>query len=174
MADTLSTALQALRSRITGVFPAQIRAAIEPLTEEQIWWRPNEASNSIGNLVLHLSGSLNHFLNRQLGGIEYHRDREAEFAAQGPMPKGELLAIFDGMVENAERTFEALSVDRLGQPSPEPKMYTLVIEDLIAIATHLSTHTGQILWIAKMFGGKPLDDLWMRTHRQHGGWKPRP
>ena len=45
-------ALAALRSRVTGVFPAQVRAALASLTEEQVWWRPNEKSNSIGNLVL--------------------------------------------------------------------------------------------------------------------------
>ena len=47
--------LDALRTRITRVFPAQIRGAMAPLADEQIWWRPNEKSNSIGNLVAMLN-----------------------------------------------------------------------------------------------------------------------
>ena len=102
-------ALAALRSRVTGVLPAQVRAALASVSEEQLWWRPNEKSNSIGNLVLHLTGSLNYYLNRNLGGLDYTRDRAAEFAERRPLPKAELLAHFDEMVSNAEHTFEGLT-----------------------------------------------------------------
>ncbi|HEV2722606.1 MAG TPA: DUF1572 family protein, partial [Thermoanaerobaculia bacterium] len=74
MADQIAAAaLDALRARITAVFPAQVRQCVEALDDEQIWWRPNETSNSIGNIVIHLSGSLNHYLNKQIGGIDYNR-----------------------------------------------------------------------------------------------------
>lgn len=166
-------ALAALRSRITGVFPAQIRTAVASLTDEQLWWRPNEKSNSIGNLVLHLTGSLNHYLNRNLGGLDYRRDRAAEFAERRPLPKTEVLALFDDMVANAGKTFDRLTVESLAQPSPEPAMHSIVYEDIINIALHLSTHTGQILWIAKMLNEGALDELWMRTHRAEGAWRKR-
>jgi len=165
--------LHALRTRITGVFPAQIRAAIAPLSEEQLWWRPNESSNAIGNIVLHLTGSLNHFLNRNLGALDFTRDRPAEFAERRALSKAELLAQFDAMVAEAERTFDALTPERLGDASPEPTMHSLVAEDLINIAVHLSAHAGQILWIAKMFDGGALNEVWMKTHKSEGAWKPK-
>jgi hypothetical protein len=165
--------LHALRTRITGVFPAQLRAAIASLTDEQMWWRPNESSNSIANLMLHLTGSLNHFLNRNLGGMAFDRDRPAEFAERGSLTKAELLARFDDMVARATQTFDGLTPDSLDAPSPEPSMHTAVIEDLINIAIHLSAHTAQILWIAKMFGEADLDDVWMKSHREQGAWKKR-
>ncbi|HEX8169517.1 MAG TPA: DinB family protein [Thermoanaerobaculia bacterium] len=165
------TALAALRARVTRVFPEQIRAAVAPLSDEQLWWRPNESSNSIGNLLLHLTGSLNLYLNRNLGGIDYTRDRAAEFAARGPMPKNEVLAKFDDMVARAERTFDALSAERLSAPSPEPSMHTLAVEDLINAFGHLAAHTGQIIWIAKMLHEGGLDDVWMKAHRAGGAWK---
>ena len=164
-------ALAALRTRITRVFPAQIRAAVEPLTDEQLWWRPNEKSNSIANLILHLTGSINHFLNRNLGGLAYERDRPAEFAERNVIPRAELLATFDDMVRNAERTFDGLTPASLDGPSPEPTMHTLVVEDLINVATHLSTHMGQIVWIAKMLNEDALHEVWMKTHRNEGAWK---
>jgi len=163
--------LNALRTRITKVFPEQIRAAIEPLTDEQIWWRPNEESNSIGNLLLHLSGSINHFLNRNVGFISYDRDRPAEFAERRVIPKHEALAIFDDMVARAEKTFEGLTPERLADPSPEPKMHSIVAEDLLNVLAHLAAHAGQILWIAKMLRGASLNDLWMKSHRHGGAWK---
>lgn len=163
--------LNALRTRITRVFPAQIRAAIEPLTDEQLWWRPNEQSNSIGNLLLHLSGSLNYYLSRNLGLIPFDRDRAAEFAERRNILKAELLATFNEMVERAERTFDSLTPGSLAAPSPEPSMHTLAVEDLVNALAHLSTHTGQIVWIAKMFDGGALNETWIKTHRHEGAWK---
>ena len=164
-------ALAALRTRITKVFPAQIRAAVETLDESQLWWRPNEESNSVGNIVLHLTGSLNHYLNRNIGGIEYARDRAAEFAERRSIPKNELMAMFDDMVARAERTFDGLTPERLNDPSPEPKMHAIVLEDLLNVGMHLADHTGQIVWIAKMLHGGAIDDVWIKTHRQLGAWK---
>lgn len=169
--STLSITRDALRTRITRVFPEQIRAAVAPLTEEQIWWRPNEASNSIGNIVIHLTGSLNHYLNRNIGGIAYERDRAAEFAERRHIPKDELLAAFDDMVAKADRTFEALTDERLEEPSPEPKMHAIVLEDLINVAAHLANHTGQIVWIAKMFEPSSVNESWIRAHRSQGAWR---
>jgi uncharacterized damage-inducible protein DinB len=171
MAELAKLTLEALKARICRVFPAQIRAAVEALDDDQIWWRPNETSNSIGNLLLHLSGSLNHYLNRAIGGLDYTRDRAAEFAERHHVPRAELMATFDEMVANAEKTFEKLTPERLSDPSPEQKMYTLVVEDLIGIATHVANHTGQIVWIAKMMKDGVFDEVWMRTHKRLGGWK---
>jgi hypothetical protein len=163
--------LDSLHTRICRVFPAQIRACLEALSDEQIWWRPNEKSNSVGNLVIHLSGSLNHYLNRQVGGIPYERDRAAEFAERRHIPKVELLAIFDDMVAKAEQTFAGITLARLEEPSPEQRMQDYIVQDLLNIAIHVSTHAGQIAWITKMLQEGSLDDLWINTHRSEGAWK---
>lgn len=164
--------LKALHIRTTRVFPAQIRAAVAPLTEEQFWWRPNESSNAIGNIVLHLTGSLNHFLNRNFGGLDYKRDRPAEFAERRTLPKAEVMAAFEEMIETAEKTFAALTPERLLDPSPEPKMHAVVYEDLLGVALHISNHAGQIVWIAKMLQEGSVDDVWIKTHRTEGAWRP--
>src|SRR5262245_25057068 len=174
MAELDDVLLESLRARICRVFPAQVRAAVEPLDDGQIWWRPNETSNSIGNLLLHLSGSLNHYLNRGYGGLDYTRDRAAEFAERRHIPRAELLATFDAMVANAEKTFDGLTPERLAQPAAEPKLYTTVAEELVSIASHIANHTGQIVWIAKALKDGALDDVWMRTHKRLGGWSATP
>ncbi len=171
MTELATPLLDSIRVRITRVLPAQVRAAVEKLDEEEIWWRPNEKSNSVGNLVLHLAGSLNLYLNNNIGGFEYHRDRPAEFAERGPIPKKDLLRIFDDMVAKAETSFARVTGDRLTAPSTDPERNTFLIEDLIGILTHVSTHTGQILWITKMLKEGALDEVWMRTHKHEGGWR---
>jgi hypothetical protein len=163
-------AFEALRVRITKVFPDQIRKALEPLTDEQLWWRPNETTNSIGNLVVHLTGSLNHFLNKDFGGLEFTRDREAEFKERRVIPKREILAAFDEMVAGAEKTFASLSPARLTEPSTEPKINRYVFEDLLNIAIHLSNHAGQIVWIVKMLREGAVDEVWIKSHRSTGAW----
>jgi uncharacterized damage-inducible protein DinB len=171
MADEIAAAvIESLRARITRVFPAQIRQCIEALGDEQIWWRPNEGENSIGNLVLHISGSLNLYLNKNIGGIAYERDRAAEFAERKHIPKTELLQVFDDMVARAERTFDALTPERLAEPSPEPTMHKTVVQDLLNVLTHIANHAGQIVWITKMLSEGSLDEVWMRTHKRLGGW----
>ena len=163
-------AFEALRVRITRVFPEQIRNALAPLTDEQLWWRPNESANSIGNLVVHLTGSLNHYLNKDFGGLDFTRDRAAEFKERRMVPKAEVLAAFDEMVANAEKTFASLSPSRLTDPSTEPKLNRYVFEDLLNIALHLSNHAGQIVWIVKMLSEGAVDEVWIKTHRSTGAW----
>jgi len=170
MPDLGALTLEALRNRVCRVFPAQIRAAVDALDDGQLWWRPNETSNSIGNLILHLSGSLNHYLNRNMGGLDYTRDRDAEFAERRQIPRAELMATFDAMVANAEKTFDGLTPERLPQQATEPRQYKSMVEELIGIAAHVANHAGQIVWIAKMLKDGSMDEVWMRTHKRLGGW----
>jgi Protein of unknown function (DUF1572) len=169
--DISSLALEALLTRITKVLPAQIRSCIEQLSEEQLWWRPNEKSNSVGNLVLHVRGAVLHFLCRGIGGLEYERDRPAEFATVDSIPKQRLLEMFDEMVEKAVQTFAALDRSCLSEPSTEPAYYSIVFEDLFGVAIHLATHTGQIVYVTKMLKEGSVNDLWIQTHKELGAWK---
>ncbi|HXG93419.1 MAG TPA: DUF1572 family protein [Blastocatellia bacterium] len=157
--------LEFLRSRITQIFPSQIRTCIEELSEEQLWWRPNEASNSVGNLVLHLSGSVRHYLCRGIGGIEYTRNRPAEFSERGPLPKQELLSIFDETIKQSRDVLASFDTERFWDATEEPKYYPTIFEQLLGIMAHIATHTGQILYITKALKEGSLDELWIRAHR---------
>jgi uncharacterized damage-inducible protein DinB len=171
MPETLAgTTLAVLRNRITRVMPPQIRAAVATMSDDQLWWRPNESSNSVANIVIHLTGSLNHYLNFLVGKIEYERDREAEFAERRNIPRAEVMAAFEEMIANAEKTFDGLTPESLSESAAD-KRYTFIVEDLLAVALHIANHTGQIVWIAKMLHDGALDDIWMHAHAREGAWK---
>ncbi|HXG63960.1 MAG TPA: DUF1572 family protein [Blastocatellia bacterium] len=158
-------ALAALRSRIEKILPAQIRSCVEELSEEQLWWRPNEQSNSVGNLVLHVSGSMRHYLAHSVGGIRYERDRPAEFAERGPIPKEQLLSVFDETIRQASDTFAAFDTARFLEPTAEPAYVPTVFDLMFNVAVHVATHTGQIVYITKMLKEGALDELWIHVHQ---------
>ena len=159
-------ALGSLRSRITQILPAQIRACVDELTEDQLWWRPNEHTNSVGNLVLHLSGSMRHYLSRGVGGIEYNRDRPAEFAERGPIPKTQLLATFNETISQAEQVLGSFDTSRFLDPTDEPDYVPTFFDIIYNISIHLATHTGQIVYVTKMLSEGSLDELWIHAHKR--------
>ena len=158
-------ALGALRSRITLILPTQIRSCVDELSEEQLWWRPNEQTNSVGNLVLHVSGSMRHYLSRGVGGIEYHRDRPAEFAERGPIPRAQLLATFDETISQAGGILDSFDTSRFLEPTDEQNYVPTVFDLIFNIAIHLATHAGQIVFVTKMLKEGSLDELWIRAHK---------
>jgi hypothetical protein len=158
-------ALEALRSRITRILPAQIRACVEQLDQQQLWWRPNEQANSVGNLVLHLSGSMRHYLSRGVGGIAYERDRPAEFAERGPLPKEQLLAIFDETIKQVSSVLASFDAAHFLEPTDEPDYYPVIFDQIFGVAMHLAAHGGQIIFVTKMLKEGSLDELWIHTHR---------
>jgi hypothetical protein len=167
-------ALEALRIRMVEVLPAQIRSCLEQLNDEQVWWRPNERSNSAGNLVLHIRGAIMLFVCRRAGGLEYERNRDAEFSERLPIPKQQLLAIFNETIQKTSGTFDALDVRRLSEPSTSPEYYALLFEDLLGALFHFAAHTGQILYITKMLREASLDEAWINTHKSTGTWTSGP
>ena len=159
-------ALATFISRITSILPKQIRSCLEELTEEQLWWRPNEESNSVGNLVLHVSGSMRHYLCLSIGGLDYARDRDKEFSERGPMPKSELLSIFDETINQASQVLKQFDISRFTKQTEEPNYYSSVFEQIFGVATHLAAHTGQIVYITKMLKEGSLDELWIQAHKR--------
>jgi uncharacterized damage-inducible protein DinB len=151
------------RHRIVSGLPAQIRASLEALDEAEIWHRPNEKSNSVGNLVLHLCGSTRHFLGRGVGGSDFQRDRPAEFAEKGPIPKAELLKRLDETVAESERVLDNLDPSRLMETSDRAGQPTTLAQLLLRVAHHWSLHTGQIVFDVKARKPGAFDELWMAT-----------
>lgn len=157
--------LDALASRITKILPEQIRACVEKLSEDQLWWRPNEQSNSVGNLVLHLSGSMRHYVAHSIGGMDYQRNRPEEFSERGPVSKQELLATFDETMGLVKETLDGFDPARFLDPASEPSYNPTLFNQIFNVAVHVAMHAGQIVFITKMLEAGSLDELWIRTHQ---------
>jgi hypothetical protein len=126
------------------------------LSEDEIWWRPNPASNSAGNLVLHLCGNVRQWIISGLGGAPDRRMRGLEFSERGPIPRRVLVARLRSTVAEARSVLNRLSGDAL------ERKYTIQgfrVTGLVATAhvyEHFSHHAGQIIYITKLKRGKKL------------------
>ena len=132
----------------------KIATAIEPLTDEQVWWRPNEASNSIGNLLAHLNGNLSQWVLQGLGNQPFERHRDAEFAAQGGATKAELLAALRSTLTRCHEVVRKLKPHDLAKRHTIQKHETEGFSALFHVIEHMSYHTGQIVLLAKMQGAQ--------------------
>jgi hypothetical protein len=86
-----------------------IEHCVSQLTDDELWWRPNDGMNSIGNLLLHLDGNLRQWMVAGLGGADYDRDRPGEFAERTHIPAGDLLSRLRETLDEAKQTLSAAS-----------------------------------------------------------------
>src|SRR5947209_19221737 len=95
-------------SELEGLRDA-VNQVAQPLTQGQLWKKPLEQSNSIGHLILHLTGNLNYFVGAQLGKTGYVRDREREFSETNVPSKETVLKNLSDAVATFRRVVGGLT-----------------------------------------------------------------
>jgi uncharacterized damage-inducible protein DinB len=155
-ADVAALFLKFSREKLIGQYWPRLQAAVSPLTEEQVWWRPNEASNSIGNLVLHLNGNVRQWLVDSFNGADDRRDRPAEFNATGGMAAAALLAKLGATIDEADRVLGRLTAEDLLRPYTIQGYHVRGLDAVYQVVEHFGLHYGQITYIAKSVTGRDL------------------
>jgi len=145
-----SAFLERSRYYLANEYPAKIRLAVSALPRETLWWRPNEESNSIGNLLVHLSGNIRQWVVTGIGGIEGTRDRASEFAMRDGPDAPTLLALLESAVRDADAVLAKLNPADIDREVTIQGRSTTVLAALYHVVEHFSMHTGQILVIVKM------------------------
>jgi uncharacterized damage-inducible protein DinB len=138
------------------VYLPRILRCLKELSREQIWWRPNEASNSVGNLVLHLAGNVRQWIISGLGGAPDNRHRDQEFSERHPMERRALANRLQKTVGEACRVLHKLSVEDLARVHTIQKYQVTGLEAAFHVAEHFSHHAGQIILLTKMLTGSDL------------------
>jgi uncharacterized damage-inducible protein DinB len=161
MADSIEAALMELaRGRLGTEIPVQVAECLQALDDDDIWFRPNEGANAIGNLILHLAGSNRHFIGHIIGGQPFTRDRNAEFAERTRRSKSDLLALWNETAAAIKPVLDGLTMTRLGEPTADKGR--TVLEVLLHVTHHNTLHLGQIIWITKLRRPGVLNEL-LRT-----------
>lgn len=143
----------------------RIRECVARLDEGQVWWRPNEACNSVGNLLLHLCGNLSQWVLAGLGGQAYDRHRSAEFAARDGAAKDDLLRALAGVVDDVRAVLGVLAAEDLAAPRHVQGHDTDGLGVVFHVVEHMSYHTGQIVAATKQLGGKDAGIDFYPQHR---------
>ncbi len=126
------------RSRywLTKEYPIKLRLCVNALPRSAVWARPNQSSNSIGNLIVHLTGNVSEWILGGIGGRSVTRFRAGEFAQTDGADGSKLL---DNLEKDLERSI--VIQDR----------ETTVLSAVYHVVEHFSMHTGQIIFLTKIY-----------------------
>lgn len=144
------------RQKLFGQEWPRMKECVAPLTPEQVWWRPNEASNSIGNLLLHLEGNVRQWLVASLNRAEDSRNRPAEFAAKEGATAAELLHKLGAALDEAAAALDRLTAKELLAVYPIRGNQVHGLDAVYTVVEHFGLHYGQILYIVKLLSAKDL------------------
>jgi hypothetical protein len=148
--------LEFSRHKLLEQYWPRLRACLESLTDEQVWWRPNDASNSIGNLVLHLNGNVRQWLLASFNQLEDTRNRPAEFNERTRISRAALLEQIGATMQQASETLSRLTETDL-LAAFEIQGYNLRgLAAVYQVVEHFGLHYGQILYVTKMLRGEDL------------------
>jgi len=126
------------------------------LKEADIWKKPNQSSNSIGNLILHLCGNITQYAISSLGDSEDTRNRDMEFSTSSGHSKEQLLQMLLEVVEQTKRTIHSSSAEQLVKKREVQGFFLSGIGIIIHVVEHYSYHTGQIAFWTKLLKDKDL------------------
>jgi hypothetical protein len=157
MTDNASTLfLDFSRRKLLEQYWPRLRSCVETLTSEQVWWRPNEASNSIGNLILHLNGNVRQWLVDSFNKSEDQRDRPAEFNERDLIPASVLLEKLGDTMEGVTAVLARLTEADLVAPYNIQGFHVTGLAAVYQAVEHFGLHYGQILYLVKTLNNVDL------------------
>jgi len=134
----------------------KIERCLDKLTDDQIWWRANEESNSIGNLILHLCGNARQWIVCGVGSAPDARNRDAEFEQRDIIPRADLLSLLHSTLSDVESTLQSVDPATLLEYRKIQGNDVDVLQAIFHVTEHFSMHTGQIILLTKLLTATDL------------------
>lgn len=138
-------------------YTRRVQTCLDLLTEDEVWHKPNQSSNSIANLILHLCGNMTQYVLSSLGGEPDNRERDKEFSAQGGFTKKELMLKLSTVVTKAVNVLEEQDETSLINTRTVQGFKKTGLSIVLHITEHYSYHTGQIALLTKLITNKDLE-----------------
>jgi uncharacterized damage-inducible protein DinB len=150
----MSILSQSISEGLVGEFrrrAADLHKWADPLSDEQFWANPYNYGNSVGHLVLHLTGNLNYYIGARIAETGYVRNRDLEFTETRRPSKVETLGKFDEVIALVISTLERQKESDWTLPysaEREPEAHDR-FRAFLHCATHLFHHVGQIIYLSR-------------------------
>ena len=154
MRDLSQQFLSDSRAFLSQDYLPKIERCMVQLTEAQIWSRGNNASNSIGNLLLHLAGSSRYWAVEVIGGKPIGRVRQAEFDRREPVSPEKLMSDLRAALSEVDRQLAGLTGEALLEVRATRDEKLTVLWCIYHLVEHFAMHTGQILSMTKALVGE--------------------
>lgn len=147
---------------------ARLTHCLTQLDDQQVWWRPRESMNSIGNIILHLCGNLRQWIVSGVGGSPDVRNRPGEFAERSLIPRDELLERLGSVVAESDAVLARTGEGELLAPRTIQGGQETVLSAVFDCLTHLKGHTQEIIYITRTQLGDAYHFAWIPTPEQGG------
>ncbi|MEO8910671.1 MAG: DUF1572 family protein [Gemmatimonadaceae bacterium] len=141
------------RSRywLTKEYPIKLRHCVDALPRAETWSRPNESSNSVGNLLVHLSGNVTEWILGGVGGQTISRNRAGEFAQKEGRDASKLLDDLEAVLVKADAVIARLKEADLDHSIVIQGRETTTLGAIYHVVEHFAMHTGQIVLLTKIY-----------------------
>jgi uncharacterized damage-inducible protein DinB len=147
------------RNLLTSDYLPKIERCLDQLSDRDVWSRPNDASNSIGNLILHLCGNVTMWIIGGVGNLPFERNRQLEFDERREIPSGDLRQRLRIVVQQADDVLRTCDTTQLMSRRAIQGYSVTVLEAIYHVVEHFSMHCGQIILLTKARTGRDLQ-LW--------------
>jgi uncharacterized damage-inducible protein DinB len=155
-ADVSELFLEHSRQKLLQQYWPRLKSCVESLTDEQLWWRPNEACNSIGNLLLHLNGNVRQWLVASFNRLEDSRNRPSEFNQCESISASALLDQLGTTMQQASEVLARLTSADLAARYEIQGYKVSDLDAVYQVVEHFAMHYGQVLYIVKTLGNVDL------------------
>jgi uncharacterized damage-inducible protein DinB len=149
--------IKSAREYLVGDYLPKIERCLVQLTEDQVWWRGNDQSNSIGNLILHLCGNVRQWIICGLGGEADHRQRDEEFAQREVISRADLLERLRETLMSVDAVLAGFDTSTLLETRRIQGNEVTGLEAIFHVTEHFSMHTGQIILLTKLLTAVDLE-----------------
>ena len=148
--------LDEIQRRLFDECQSRVHTCLDNLTLQEVWYRPNEHSNSVGNLVLHLCGNLRQWVLSTLGGKPDDRERQKEFDTRTAVENNQLKAQLDAVLGEVKQCLDTATAEDLLKSYRVQGFDETGVAILIHITEHFSYHVGQMTYFVKATKDKDI------------------
>lgn len=156
MKETAEQFISDSREFLSQKYLPKIERCFEQFSDEDVWWRAGEESNSVGNLVLHLEGNVREWIIGGVGKLPFERVRQQEFDERREIPKAELIERLRKILTEADEVLANLDLTILTEERQIQGRDVTVLRAIYHVVEHFSMHAGQIFMLTKMRARKDL------------------
>ena len=167
-ADALATAVGTEAANELASALARIKHCLGQLSDGQVWWRSHPSLNSVGNFVLHQCGNLRQWIVAGLGGAADVRDRPAEFAERGPIPRDELLRRLEAVVDESRAVLARQTARQLLEARRIQGFDVTGLAAIFDSVPHFRGHTQEIVSMSRLQLGDAYQFAWQPTTPEQG------
>ena len=161
--ENLSIPQEILADEFRGLLAesrGKIGHCLSQLSDEQVWWRPAPELNSIGNLILHVSGNMRQWVVCGMTDAVDRRDRDGEFRADSTMGPDALLATLDAVISDVEKVLRGVDSSQLTRADEVQGFPVSGFGILMHSIPHFVGHTHQIIQLTRMQLGAEYRFAW--------------